>query len=907
MDAIRQATPFGKYVLLERVSVGGMAEVFKAKAFGVEGFEKILAIKRILPSMAEDADFIEMFIDEAKICGQLNHANICQIFELGRVAESHFIAMEYVWGKDVLQMQNRFRKLRQKMKPEMAAYIVCKICEGLDYAHKKKDAQGRPLSIIHRDISPQNILVSYEGDIKVIDFGIAKAASRSSKTQAGVLKGKFGYMSPEQVRGLPLDRRSDLFAIGTILYELLTAERLFYGESDFETLEKVRNVDVALPTTVNPGTPKQLERIIMRALSKDVEGRYQWASEMAEDLNSFLVSTDPVFSAANLSQWMREQFAVEMRRERLVLDEQQKVTRDVLLSAPAARPKQKSQPSATAFPARAQQPRPQNDGEDEDDDFNEKTTVSLPGFDSSPAAAAPLPDQSTRILDGQLPGVGPLPTSSPTGSQSELAAQSTVVFSDGSLPSLQMPPPRATPLDSTPFASPVSIDASLYPHGERSFTPHYGQLNPPSLAPPVPVRSTLWKDILIGVGVAAAAVVGGVIGARSYLSGRGIATLVVMSPTGAGDLVLDGVARGHLMPATPLTLKNVTIGDHRVVVRGESGEFQQNITLAAGDVNVVTATFSSASVETGKLKLDIETSNEAGTFQPTSADVYVDGAQLSADATRNAISLRAGSQHEVRITKPGFAEKHFNFELRPGETVVRPVRLEADAPRLAVTSDPAGAEVQVNGHRAGTSPATFSDLEWGKPARVSVRLAGYLTAQRTLVMEQGGAASIDVKLVPGKDPKEGKDDTASLAPKGDAKPESDPRPESKPDRTKKEPVTATDRGDAKSGKGAPKKDATPKTALPSDGLATVSFNTDKDKAASTETGYLVANTQPWAKVVIDGKDTGKTTPIAPRSKIPLKPGKHTVTFVAGGKKYTYDIAVKAGEDLYLIKQLADAP
>src|SRR4051812_41289948 len=215
-----------------------MAEVFKAKSFGVEGFEKILAIKRILPSMAEDADFIEMFIDEAKICGQLNHANICQIFELGRVEDSHFIAMEYVWGKDVLQIQNRFRKLRQTMKPEMAAFIAAKLCEGLDYAHKKKDAAGRPLHIIHRDISPQNILISYDGELKIIDFGIAKAASRSSKTQAGVLKGKFGYMSPEQVRGLPLDRRSDLFAVGTPLYEWLTRERAVADDRDLSALRR---------------------------------------------------------------------------------------------------------------------------------------------------------------------------------------------------------------------------------------------------------------------------------------------------------------------------------------------------------------------------------------------------------------------------------------------------------------------------------------------------------------------------------------------------------------------------------------------------------------------------------------------------------------------------------------------
>src|SRR5262245_2895392 len=161
---VRQPVPFGKYLLHERISVGGMAEVFKAKSFGVEGFEKILAIKRILPSMADDADFVQMFIDEAKIAGQLSHANICQIFELGKIGPSHFIAMEFVWGKDLLQITNRFRKLGRPVPPEMAAFFATKVCEGLDYAHRKKDAAGRPLQIIHRDVSPQNVLVSYEGE-----------------------------------------------------------------------------------------------------------------------------------------------------------------------------------------------------------------------------------------------------------------------------------------------------------------------------------------------------------------------------------------------------------------------------------------------------------------------------------------------------------------------------------------------------------------------------------------------------------------------------------------------------------------------------------------------------------------------------------------------------------------------
>src|SRR5688572_310646 len=292
-----------------------MAEVFKAKSYGVEGFEKVIAIKRILPSMGEDRDFIKMFIDEAKIVGQLAHANICQIFELGRTDGAHFIAMEYIWGKDLLQIQNRLRKLKQQMPVAMACFLVAKVCEGLDYAHKKRDALGRPLEIVHRDCSPQNILISYEGEVKIIDFGIAKAASRSSKTQAGVLKGKFGYMSPEQVRGLPLDRRSDLFAIGTILYELITGERLFLGESDFSTLEKVRNVEVQPPTHYNRNIPPALEKIVMKALARTPEERYQWANELQEDLLQFMMSQQPIYTAKQLSQWMKEAFGTELARE----------------------------------------------------------------------------------------------------------------------------------------------------------------------------------------------------------------------------------------------------------------------------------------------------------------------------------------------------------------------------------------------------------------------------------------------------------------------------------------------------------------------------------------------------------------------------------------------------------------
>ncbi|QRO01156.1 protein kinase [Archangium violaceum] len=312
---MKKPTLFGKYLLLERINVGGMAEVFTAKAFGVEGFERILAIKKILPTMAEDEEFITMFIDEARISVQLNHANIVHIHELGKHEDTYFIAMEYVAGRDLRTLLERYRRRKEIMPTAQAVFIASKICEGLDYAHRKKDARGQDLNIIHRDVSPQNILISYEGEVKIIDFGIAKAANRSQKTQAGILKGKFGYMSPEQVRGLPIDRRSDVFAVGVILYELLTGERLFVGESDFSTLEKVRSADVPMPRQFNPNIPAGLEKVLMKSLARDAEDRYQWGSDLQEDLMRFLLAGDAIYSSKHLSGFMKEAFAEDIIRE----------------------------------------------------------------------------------------------------------------------------------------------------------------------------------------------------------------------------------------------------------------------------------------------------------------------------------------------------------------------------------------------------------------------------------------------------------------------------------------------------------------------------------------------------------------------------------------------------------------
>jgi len=300
------ATSFGKYTLLERINVGGMAEVFKAKAFGVEGFERIVALKRILPAISADSEFVEMFINEAKIAVQLNHANIAQVFDLGKEKDSYFIAMEYINGIDLRVIFDMFKKHPEPRMPlDQACFIVMKICEGLEYAHNKCGQSGKPFELVHRDISPQNILVSADGNVKIIDFGIAKISGSADITEAGVLKGKFGYMSPEQVKGKRVDRRSDIFSTGVILYELCTGVRLFYSETDVQTLDKVRHAELIPPSIYSASINPELERIILKALAADPAARYSNAVDLLDDLQAFAFATGLSYSSSQLREWMQ--------------------------------------------------------------------------------------------------------------------------------------------------------------------------------------------------------------------------------------------------------------------------------------------------------------------------------------------------------------------------------------------------------------------------------------------------------------------------------------------------------------------------------------------------------------------------------------------------------------------------
>ncbi len=307
---------FGQYEVLEKIASGGMAELSKARRSGVEGFQKIVAIKKILPHLADNDEFITMFADEAKLAAQLNHPNIVHIFDLGKIeAGGYFIAMEFVDGRDLRSLLQSARDFGTPLPVPLAVYIASKIAAALDYAHRRRDGEGRELNVVHRDVSPPNILISYEGDIKLCDFGIAKAASKASQTQSGALKGKVQYMSPEQAWGRPIDRRSDIFSLGCVLFEMLAEQKLFRGDTDLSVLEKVRAAQVVAPSTLNPEVPKALDAIVLKALAREPEERYGIASDMLRDLEGVLYSYTPAPGSADLAIYLHRLQVEESARQ----------------------------------------------------------------------------------------------------------------------------------------------------------------------------------------------------------------------------------------------------------------------------------------------------------------------------------------------------------------------------------------------------------------------------------------------------------------------------------------------------------------------------------------------------------------------------------------------------------------
>jgi serine/threonine-protein kinase len=301
---------FGKYILLEKLASGGMAEVYLSKHTGAIGVSKFVAIKRILPQYSDNEEFIEMFKEEAKIAVNLNHSNVVHIHEFGIERNQFYLVMEYVEGRNLRQIINELKKRANHFQIDQIVYMIKEVAAGLDHAHRCLDGTtGKPLNITHRDMSPQNIMVSFEGEVKIIDFGIAKAENQLESTKAGTLKGKFGYMSPEQADGQSIDMRTDVFSLGIVLWELLAKDRLFSGSSEAAILRKIRDCTIPSLRKLDPAIHPELEKIVNKALAKDKNLRYQTSAALHRDLNRFLNTHYPEFSSQDFSVFIKHTFA----------------------------------------------------------------------------------------------------------------------------------------------------------------------------------------------------------------------------------------------------------------------------------------------------------------------------------------------------------------------------------------------------------------------------------------------------------------------------------------------------------------------------------------------------------------------------------------------------------------------
>ncbi len=483
------------YRVTERLESGGMAEVFRGESTSLAGFKRQVAIKRVLPHLASNEKFIRMFLDEARLSARLTHANIVQVFDIGHVENTYFIVMEFIEGVNLKAVIEYVRNRRQPFPLPLAVHVMIKVCEGLQYAHEATDSDGKTLNIVHRDISPPNILISKRGEVKIVDFGLAKAAHSVEKTEPGVVKGKFSYLAPETAMGDEADPQADIFAVGIMLWELLAGRKLFQGETDYQTVKMVQQAVVPPIRTINTAVPEELDKILRKALAKSKSDRYRTAEQFSEDLSEFLLIHRLKATAADLSKLvvdvMTDRAASarqSARSEGNVIDQliQEELLRFTSLGEPSVSP---SGGAGPVTPAPAEDgSRPLDPGEFVN--LNEwGPDLADTGFDPGLSSAATWDQPGNRI-------------SAVTGSLADEL--------EGDVDSA--PPPRnPSPQPPTPAYTPTPLTTSKPPTSATIPIPLTQSARPPQPPPPQPPTATGKKFPMAAVAVVAI-VVAGVLG-----------------------------------------------------------------------------------------------------------------------------------------------------------------------------------------------------------------------------------------------------------------------------------------------------------------------------------------------------------------------------------------------------------
>lgn len=951
---MKKPNQFGKYYLFDRINVGGMAEIYRAKTFGLEGSERLVVVKKMIPLIADDRELVSMFIDEAKLVVQLNHPNIGQVSDWGKVDESYYIAMEYIAGRDLRSVAQRCKQQVVDGSPTMplaqSCFIVMKLCEALDYAHNKKDSLGKDLGLVHRDVSPANVMISYEGEVKLIDFGVAKIESaRRQETEAGVLKGKFGYLSPEQVRGEKLDRRSDIFSTGIVLYELLTAERLFPPDNDLTVLDRIKNVEVLPPTAYNRKIPEELERIVMKALAPAVADRYQMAMDLHADLQAFLYTSGEFFSRKELAAWMKRVFRAEFEQEQAELD----AVREFRGTAPppsggASEPLARAR--ATMSMAALRVPEPSSAGRVAGKETGAILAISpkqtgavraLGGDSAAPSSWTPS-NVKTRKHTSKPP-----PTPRPTV-QSIAEAASTMARPEPARPAA--PPsrsgsaipkvvvPRAGvmtrasegiieedttvdgPLGGGRISEPksgvsggrsflASSPAEAYEGDTRAYAPTtldsgpdagdaetraFGQFSSdlaeggPTIAVP-PSERTPKSPAPVEMPVARAAVPAAVPAAAPRPVEPPVAAPAPAAPEPMQSRALPAVAPPQL--AIPQT---VDLGPAEQAAAPKQRSAAPLVLLL---LLLVCAAFGGAYwflLRPGELIVVAEPGRELA--------VLVDSRPVPVTESPVRLQLKPGG-HTVRIEHAGHSPWSEGLTIAAGETIIRNIRMESATPKtggFTLVSEPAGAAASLDGSPLGqVTPMRVQSVVAGAHT-LELRL-GSRTWRQQITVEPGKLLEIKATL-PAEEPgtPAASKSASAATPGSETPPEKTavtppaPPPPAAPaaagtatdSRTKQ--AAETPRPEPK--RSTPPRPRPPKLALPKAPVPVATGNF----------GYLRVNSKPWTKIIVDGVDTGLNTP---QTSYRLTPGTHKLTLFNPqfNIKETFTITLNAGETQTVIK------
>ncbi len=661
---------YGKYRLVERIASGGMAEVFKGVAVGEAGFEKPVAIKRLHRRMSEDEDLVAMLQDEARLCSKLNHGNICQVLDLGRVGDTYYIAMEFVNGKDLFDVLRRASQTERPLPLPGALYVACEMLAGLDYAHRKRGEDGHLLHIIHRDISPQNVLITWDGEVKIIDFGIAKARGSTHKTQAGIIKGKFRYMSPEQARGEPIDHRTDIFAAGVVLYEMITGRPHAAGATDREILIKIQTGKFDRLREIMPSLPADLEEMVHRALAVNPDHRWSSARAFRKSLMTFMRMSRLSYSRDELAEYIRYLFKEDTGQDTSIETLGAGGQRDHLPGeGPPAAPAGFAAPDADPFSIRAHIP-----------------DLSL---DAS-AAAAPPPAESTVSLQREAAAE---PAPKPRHKRKASRQKPTQKIDT-------QPPPAAAPdargRDATARVAPAAAE--------------------PAAASTRPRRGT--SSVVVAIRWLGLLAVLGAMGLGGYY----IYVLYVQRQGGIHRTLLGG-SGGTRRRRAPRAVKATLEIDSRP--RGA------RILLAGQDTGVKTpGRFPDVTTPT---RLLVELRHPYYKKTPWKRILPVqdgDTVRFTADL-RNPPAFRGKAAPRGRVHVTGHHGDRWHHTSRaPPNRPARPMARESsDEARLVVTSNQQGAQVLINGKVRGriplhkrVRPATFSVQVISAGARSDVRV-----------------------------------------------------------------------------------------------------------------------------------------------------------------------------------------